>query len=282
MFNRTLTLERRRTERTGDAFVLMILDLASLNGSAPLPRIADICAALRLDSRDTDVYGWYQSPSTIGAIYTALRGAERASVQAALMAKTERALRQVLKPAEFKQVLISFHFFPETECKSDQKLYPDLKDRDKSHTPYRVLKRTIDIAGSLFGLILLSPVFLVVAALIKLTSDGPVLFRQRRIGRFGKEFWFLKFRTMKVNNDPTIHQKYVEALIEKPVAQPTYKIQNDPRVTPVGRFLRKTSLDELPQFLNVLKGEMSLVGPRPPSRTRWPITATGTAAGSSK
>jgi lipopolysaccharide/colanic/teichoic acid biosynthesis glycosyltransferase len=98
------------------------------------------------------------------------------------------------------------------------------------------------------------------------------LFRQQRIGRFGKSFTFLKFRSMYVNNDPTVHQEYVKNLIED-AAEPVssgrsgngvYKLVNDKRITPVGRFLRRSSLDELPQFLNVLMGDMSLVGPRPP------------------
>ncbi len=242
----------------------MIMDLASLNGSTLPPRVADISAALRLDSRETDVYGWYRSPGALGAIYTALRGAERSAVQTALMAKTERALGEVFKPEQLRQIAVSFHFFPEDESKTDRDLYPDLKDRDKSKAPYLFLKRVIDVAGSLVGLVLFAPVLLVVAPLIKLTSDGPVLFKQRRLGRFGREFWFLKFRTMKVNNDPAIHEQFVKNLIENQVAQPTYKIQDDPRVTPVGRFLRKSSLDELPQLVNVIKGDMSLVGPRPP------------------
>src|SRR5207245_9601479 len=106
---------------------------------------------------------------------------------------------------------------------------------------------------------------------IKLTYDGTVIFQQERLGQFGARFKCLKFRTMYTNNDPSIHQEYIQRFIAgqpdsengnsgKPVV---YKITNDSRVTPLGRFLRKTSLDELPQFWNVLRGEMSLVGPRP-------------------
>ena len=99
-----------------------------------------------------------------------------------------------------------------------------------------------------------------------MTSEGPVFFRQKRIGQLGREFTFLKFRSMYVNNDPEIHRQYVQNLIAKKVdeAGGAYKIKNDSRVTRIGKFLRKSSLDELPQFLNVLGGEMSLVGPRPP------------------
>ena len=120
-------------------------------------------------------------------------------------------------------------------------------------------------------MILLSPLLITIAIVIKLTSKGPILFKQMRVGQYGVGFSFLKFRSMYFGNDPKIHQDYVKQLIlgkqedQRPGATPgVYKIKDDPRVTPVGRFLRKTSLDELPQFFNVLIGEMSLVGPRPP------------------
>jgi lipopolysaccharide/colanic/teichoic acid biosynthesis glycosyltransferase len=131
-------------------------------------------------------------------------------------------------------------------------------------------RRSVDLAGSLVGLVALSPVMLGIALLIKLTSPGPVLFRQRRVGRNGQEFWFLKFRTMYHQCDQNLHRDYVTRLIEKKAETYEaggacyYKLVQDPRVTPLGKFLRTTSLDELPQFFNVLKGEMSLVGPRPP------------------
>jgi lipopolysaccharide/colanic/teichoic acid biosynthesis glycosyltransferase len=110
------------------------------------------------------------------------------------------------------------------------------------------------------------PLFVILAILVKLTSRGPVLFCQKRVGRYGKEFNFYKFRTMYTGNDPRIHQEYVTKLIAGDLNESSgvYKIVNDPRITPVGRFLRKSSLDELPQFFNILKNDMSLVGPRPP------------------
>jgi lipopolysaccharide/colanic/teichoic acid biosynthesis glycosyltransferase len=122
-------------------------------------------------------------------------------------------------------------------------------------------------------LIVLSPVFAAIAIAIKLGSQGPVLFKQQRIGQFGKPFPFLKFRSMYVANNSDAHKAYVQSLIAGSKEQPTgqegekkiaFKIKNDPRVTGIGRFIRRTSLDELPQFWNVLVGQMSLVGPRPP------------------
>jgi lipopolysaccharide/colanic/teichoic acid biosynthesis glycosyltransferase len=129
-----------------------------------------------------------------------------------------------------------------------------------------VLKRATDIVFSLAALIVLSPLFLVIAILLKMTSDGPVLFRQKRIGESGVEFTFLKFRSMYMANDSKIHREFTQNLIRgnNGNSNGIYKIQRDPRITGVGRFLRSTSLDELPQFINVLMGQMSLVGPRPP------------------
>jgi len=121
-------------------------------------------------------------------------------------------------------------------------------------------KRLIDLTGALAGLVLLAPALAVIALLIKLGSPGPVIFRQRRMGRGGRPFWFLKFRTMVVDAEQRLGQ--LEALNESSCGV-LFKIRNDPRVTPLGRFLRRSSLDELPQLFNVLRGEMSLVGPRP-------------------
>jgi lipopolysaccharide/colanic/teichoic acid biosynthesis glycosyltransferase len=112
------------------------------------------------------------------------------------------------------------------------------------------------------------PVLLCVAAAVKLTSKGPVFFRQQRVGEAGEPFTMFKFRTMQVNADHRIHQEYVEKFIQNQAAtsgkDAVFKLVNDPRVTSVGDFLRRSSLDELPQFWNVLRGDMSLVGPRPP------------------
>src|ERR1019366_6934270 len=147
-----------------------------------------------------------------------------------------------------------------------------LNKRDGTSRLGRAVKRDMDILGSLLLLGLLFPVFFVIAAAIKLTSKGPILFRQQRIGEHGIPFTFLKFRTMYINNDSSQHKEYVRQLIAgQAVKHPTngtgegiFKLTNDSRITPVGSFLRRTSLDELPQFINVLRGEMSLVGPRPP------------------
>jgi lipopolysaccharide/colanic/teichoic acid biosynthesis glycosyltransferase len=135
-----------------------------------------------------------------------------------------------------------------------------------------IVKRCIDIAGSAVLTLICLPLFCAIAIAVKWSSKGPVLFRQERVGQFGQIFTFLKFRSMYVDNDHTVHREFVTKLIAEDAVteaqsgsrQSVYKLTNDKRVTPIGKFLRRTSLDELPQLINVLKGEMSLVGPRPP------------------
>jgi exopolysaccharide biosynthesis polyprenyl glycosylphosphotransferase len=135
----------------------------------------------------------------------------------------------------------------------------------------RVVKRAFDIAVAALALVLLSPLWVLMAVLIKLDSKGPVLYRQERVGMDGRIFLFLKFRTMRTGADDRVHREYQRRYIEgRPETnlgdslRPVYKLHDDPRVTRTGRWLRRTSLDELPQLLNVLRGDMSLVGPRPP------------------
>lgn len=125
---------------------------------------------------------------------------------------------------------------------------------------YRIVKRLMDIVGALAGLMLLFALFPFLVAWIKIDSRGPIFFVQTRVGQFGRRFKFIKFRTMKVG----AHHKQWEVDEFNESGGLTFKLANDPRVTRVGRFLRRSSLDEMPQFWNVLKGEMSLVGPRPP------------------
>lgn len=123
------------------------------------------------------------------------------------------------------------------------------------------IKRFLDIVLSLIALIVLSPLFLILGILIKLTSPGPVFFVQVRVGRFGRNFYFYKFRSMYIDAE----KRKAELLSQNQSADGViFKMKDDPRITPIGRILRKTSMDELPQFLNVLFGDMSLVGPRPP------------------
>ena len=135
---------------------------------------------------------------------------------------------------------------------------------------FPVWKRAMDVVGALLGLIVLSPLMLLTAVFIKIVSPGPVFFKQQRMGYIGKTFTMWKFRTMKVNADTSSHQHYLTKLIvdaahnSEKSAQPMRKVVDDSQIIPFGKLLRRTFIDELPQLINVLRGEMSLVGPRPP------------------
>lgn len=144
--------------------------------------------------------------------------------------------------------------------------------RPSIHGMQRFLKRAFDVLAVSLGITVLSPLLFVVALAIKFTSPGPILYRQQRIGENGRLFTMFKFRSMRVDADPSVHQAHVTHLISRNLSpegldgnkSASLKMENDPRVTPFGKWIRKTSFDELPQLFNVLRGEMSLVGPRPP------------------
>lgn len=134
------------------------------------------------------------------------------------------------------------------------------KDKIRSRFIYHGMKRLFDIVAATCGIVMLSPLMIIIAVLIKAEDHGPIFYKQVRVGKNGKTFKMYKFRSMFVNAD-----KMLDKLKEQnDVDGPMFKMKKDPRVTQIGHFIRKHSLDELPQFLNVLKGDMSLVGPRPP------------------
>lgn len=257
----------------------MLLDMGNRLPLENNGKVLDqILSALSLTTRETDVTGWYTDNSVVGVMFTEIGVDDRASNLNTMVNRVSETLRSNLSAQQFNQINITFHLFPEDwkhelpVRQSNPTLYPDLSKRDESKKVFSIMKRMMDVAGSAFALIMLSPLFAVIAAVIKLTSPGPIFFRQKRVGQHGVSFVFLKFRSMNVNNDPSAHKEYVRQLIagqadRKPSegnGDGVYKITNDPRITKIGAFLRRTSLDELPQFINVIKGEMSLVGPRPP------------------
>jgi lipopolysaccharide/colanic/teichoic acid biosynthesis glycosyltransferase len=277
-FAEAIALERKRVERSGLLFVLMLIDLTELIERNPDRELLDhIVRALSVALRETDIMGWQTSRALLGIIFTDIASDQRKAIASTLLSRVTGILYTKLNFEQFSHISISEHIFPEEwdhdapQRPSHPRLYPDLADREKGRSAFSILKRVIDVAGSSVGLLLGSPVFVFIALAIKVSSKGPVLFRQTRIGQHGKPFVFLKFRSMYIDNDSDIHKNYVTNLIagrhdhnsSHDVAQMTYKLTKDPRVTPIGALLRKSSLDELPQFYNVLKGEMSLVGPRP-------------------
>ncbi|MGB9233846.1 MAG: sugar transferase [Terriglobales bacterium] len=281
-FHRMIALERKRSERSQRPFVLLLVDTCAANGSIrPGEKntrvLEDLLSALQGATRETDVTGWYKESAIIGVMFTEIV-LDNNLVLSTILSRIGGVLRERLDSEQFGRIKFSFHVFPDDwdvqdpERPSNPTLYPDLEKRHKANRVGRAMKRMIDVVGTLFLLLLLSPVFLIIAAAIKLTSRGPVLFRQKRIGEHGTPFTFLKFRSMYVNNDSSEHREYVRQLIEGRAEKKSangngigvFKLTNDPRITPVGKFLRRSSLDELPQLINVLRGEMSLVGPRPP------------------
>ncbi|MGA7551337.1 MAG: sugar transferase, partial [Candidatus Sulfotelmatobacter sp.] len=278
-FRRMIALERKRSERSRKPFMLLLLDMGEqLSSEKNGETLGKILSALSLSSRETDFTGWYANDCVIGVLFTEIAIGDSSSIPSTIIARVTGTLRINLTSEQFKELSISFHVFPEDwDHEGDQRpsnptLYPDLSQREDARKLFRVMKRVMDILGSALALVLFLPVFLLIAFAIKATSKGPVFFRQRRIGQHGKSFVFLKFRSMYLNNDAAVHKAYVQQLIAgKADKQPSsgngegvYKLTKDSRITRVGSFLRKTSMDELPQFINVLKGEMSLVGPRPP------------------
>jgi lipopolysaccharide/colanic/teichoic acid biosynthesis glycosyltransferase len=278
-FRRVIAIERKRTERSKAPFVLMLLELANHQDPEKTKRSLEcIVAALLAACRDTDLVGWYKDNCIVGVMFTGLVVNDKHSILSAILNRVSETLRNELTFEQFSQISISFHLFPDDweddtpGRPSNSALYPDLTSHDNSRKSLLIVKRVIDIVGSSALTLICLPLFLAIAVAVRWSSKGPILFRQQRVGQFGQIFTFLKFRSMYVDNDHSVHREFVTKLIaEEGVAesQPenrksVYKLTNDKRVTTIGKFLRRTSLDELPQLINVLKGDMSLVGPRPP------------------
>lgn len=278
-FKRTIAVERKRTERSREPFLLMLVEAGRPRDTEKSGKALDkIVSAMLSSTRETDVVGWYKGRTTVGVMFTGLAIQDRSTVLSTILARVSAALRDELPSDEFSQISLSFHFFPDdwdhenSARPSNPVLYPDLLSANDGKRSLLVIKRAMDIFGSAVMLILCAPLLAIIAAAVKVSSPGPVLFRQHRIGQYGRRFTFLKFRSMRADNDPSVHKEYVTKLIageaERMPSQAegagVYKLAQDTRITRIGRFLRKTSLDELPQFVNVLRGDMSLVGPRPP------------------
>ena len=276
-FRRVIAVERKRTERSKAPFVLMLLEVANQGSDRAAQALKSAMSVLLATSRDTDLVGWYKEKTTIGALFTGLVASDKSTALTTILSRVSNTLRGELSFEQFNLISISLHYYPDEwdhngpGRPSNPALYPDLSNQASGKQPLLILKRAIDIVGGLILSIICLPFCVLIAIAIKATSKGPVLFRQMRVGQHGKQFVFLKFRSMYVDNDHSVHREFVTKLINNETAagetrkpEAVYKLTGDKRITPLGRFLRRTSLDELPQFLNVLRGDMSLVGPRPP------------------
>ena len=266
LFRDALVRERKRADRFEEAFTVLLIafDRERLTQAAVL----SLAESLSEPPAAADVIGWFEQDSVLALIQSAAAGGA-ANAAATLTNAVHVAMSRSLPQELVSSCAIHCETYP---CRSNAITPVVLVDRRLRREPRLVqvaAKRTLDIAGSAACLVAFGPVLLCVAAAVKLTSRGPVFFRQQRVGEAGQPFTMLKFRTMQVNADPRIHQEYVEKFIQSGQQESSgkdavFKLVNDPRVTSVGDFLRRSSLDELPQFWNVLCGDMSLVGPRPP------------------
>jgi lipopolysaccharide/colanic/teichoic acid biosynthesis glycosyltransferase len=273
LFGQSLKIERQRSERSRSPFILVIIDIGEIIQGQDSGLFHKVKESIVRSSRQSDIRGWHRYPDAMGIIYTEV---ERRSFEKTV-AKLNANLLDQLGPDLWLSARITTVVFPE----EDGKRWAREGYRDEMNVLYRQpltnekrlqfgMKDLFDRMISMCFFLALLPVFLVIATLIKLSSRGPVFFRQERIGLNCRTFRLLKFRTMRPGNDPSIHREFVTKLIRGEAVdaqangEAMFKLTNDPRITRIGKFLRKTSLDELPQLINVMRGEMSLVGPRPP------------------
>jgi lipopolysaccharide/colanic/teichoic acid biosynthesis glycosyltransferase len=268
-FDDLLSRERKRSQRSKNPFAMIMIDMGLLISLTTKESIRELVAVLDECFREFDIKGWHKEKRVIGILCPEIR----CSKVELLQKKVERAIEQTLPQTFRKNLTVSSLCFPQAASpespKLDRCVYPELKTNCLKKIFSKTCKRSIDIILTSMLLAVCFPFMVLIAVVIKLTSPGPVFFRQERIGLGGAAFTLLKFRSMKVCNDTSVHKEFVTNFIK---AQNTkscetsgaFKIVNDRRITFIGGILRKSSLDELPQLINVLRGEMSLVGPRPP------------------
>jgi len=257
VFRALLAHERSRADRDGSSFSLLVLDVSALNGNGDGVQL--ITKAVQGQARSIDEAGWLDA-RRIGILLPATGNEGGKKFAARLF----NSLAAVASRIPWVVYTYPDNWIRTGEVEENQEsLTPPRSVQTLFSTSMPVWKRLIDILGSSVLIVVLSPLFLLHAIYIKLVSPGKVLFKQQRVGYGGKQFTFLKFRTMSQDSDCRQHKEYLKELIRN--AEPMAKLDgsNDPRIIPGGKVLRKACLDELPQLVNVLKGEMSLVGPRP-------------------
>jgi exopolysaccharide biosynthesis polyprenyl glycosylphosphotransferase len=266
-FLERLRIEKLRTDRSKTPLSMILFDFSQEETRGNGLFVREFLCRLMKTTREIDIKGWV-APDTIGLLLldTDQKGAHRCAEK--ILNGNGNGFSSVITatyPDDIFQRLLD-----QIEGLHDPFAF-DLDASKKSHRFSSIIKRGIDVVGSLIGMILSSPIIFITAIAVKATSPGPIIFRQTRMGIKGKRFSFYKFRSMYRNSDDQIHRQYVTDLIkgnhekinQGNADKPLFKMKTDPRITRVGRIIRKLSIDELPQFVNVLKGEMSLVGPRP-------------------
>lgn len=277
-FRNAITRERKRTERSGLGIVLVVIRWEGGGQTGASPDIwKAIDEALRIVKSEVDLFGWFEDGIAKGLLVPDIDLSKLTAVCEQLIVNIRKELTDRVEAEKAASLSFRLRVYPEpmrseeeASQSIDSYLFPELHDTSARILRYDLLKRGLDIVGSLILLILLLPLMAAVAVSVKVTSRGPMIFRQVRIGQMMKPFMILKFRTMRADADHGIHHNYVSWFIttsdqsQGKDKNQVFKLTSDPRITPIGHFLRKTSLDELPQLWNVLKGEMSLVGPRPP------------------
>jgi exopolysaccharide biosynthesis polyprenyl glycosylphosphotransferase len=269
-FLNRLRIEKRRVDRSKAllSLVLFYFPKSEEKEEKEGTTIQEFVVSLDKRTRESDIKGWVDR-DVIGLI---LPDTDENGVKHFLKKIAERngGFNYSVATGTYPDHLFVKLLFEE---EGSPDFFPlDLDRPMESHGLQIVLKRGMDILGAIAGIILFSPIMLATAIAIKTTSSGPIIFKQSRFGKKGARFQFYKFRSMYWNIDDQIHREYITNLIKGDLEKinqgdkeaPLFKMASDPRVTRVGRIIRKTSIDELPQFFNVLKGEMSLVGPRPP------------------
>lgn len=268
LFKDAIVRERKRADRLGPPFAVLLVDRGGSSSEAG--SWVAILHTLTIVKRAIDVVGWFEQDAVLGLLLPEAAGSGGVKV----MHRLRREIATRLGDTALAALSIRLYAHgdqsgPDGVALPAVDLLVEAFDEQRGHPWRDATKRGLDILGSLLLLALFAPVLLAVFVAVKWTSPGPALFRQVRVGRRGEPFMMLKFRTMHVNAGQGIHRDYVSWFIRSSGQRPrtgkeVFKLTNDPRITPAGRFLRRTSLDELPQFWNVLRGDMSLVGPRPP------------------
>jgi lipopolysaccharide/colanic/teichoic acid biosynthesis glycosyltransferase len=282
VFASILNRERDRADRTNQEFSMVVFEIGAGNDKSESTR--HLVTLLTQRIRSTDDIGWLES-GNLGVVlpHTSPDGAWK------FVDNLRSSYNGKLSPPDCQVYSYPSWWLPTGNERHSRKSVPGTAPTDdfpggglkavssngadcvrpmeelESHFLCRIpaWKRAIDISGSLCAIVLLSPLFLLVALLIKITSPGPIFFRQERIGYLGKLFTIWKFRTMHVNADTTVHKQHLQDLINNEKEMTKLDNEKDSRIIPFGTILRLTGIDELPQLFNVLMGDMSLVGPRP-------------------